>query len=123
MELFSRFALEYNYKNIDKEVYYFNTETDEAHLIHSFSSDYVYEKYSSDMELYEDILTNKKHWNEMDELQNSINYYNAITELLDLDLEPLTIEKVKEDLRQEREERRERQNRQIEKVLEELPEN
>lgn len=123
MELFSRFAVEYNYKNIDKEVYYFNTETDEAHLIHSFSSDYVYEKYSNDIELYEDILTNKKHWNETDELQNSINYYNAITELLDLDLEPLTIEKVKENLRQEREERRERQNRQIEKVLEELPEN
>lgn len=122
IEIFPRFATEYNYKNTDKEIYYFNNETNEAHLIHSFSSDYVYEKYSNDIELYEDILTNKKHWNETDELQNFINYHNAITELLDLDLEPLTIEKVKEDLRQEREERRERQNRQIEKVMEELPE-
>lgn len=122
MELFPLFAEEYNYKNTDKEVYYFNNETYETLLIHSFSSDYTYEKYSSDMELYEDILTNKKHFNDTDELQNSINYYNAITELLDLDLEPLTIEKVKEDLRQEREERRERQNKQIEKVMEELPE-
>jgi hypothetical protein len=123
MEIFPYFVKEYNYKNTDKDVYYFNNETNEALLIHSFSSDYTYEKYSSDVELYEDTLFNKNHFNETDELQNSINYYNAITELLDLDLEPLTIAKVKEDLRQEQEERRERQNRQIEKVLEELPEN
>lgn len=123
MELFPRFAMEYNYRNTDKEVYYFNNETNEALLIHSFSSDYIYEKYSSDMELYEDILTNKKHWNETDELQNSIHFYNAITELLDLDLEPTTLEKVKEDLRQERGKRREYQNKQIKKIMEELPDN
>lgn len=123
MEIFPRFIKEYNYKNTDKEVYYFNNETNEPYLIHSFSSDYIYEKYSSDIELYEDILTNKNHFNETDELQNSINYYNSITELLDLDLEPQTIEKVKEDLRQGREEKRQYQNEQIEKALEEMTDN
>ncbi|MDP2078008.1 MAG: hypothetical protein Q8N01_03545 [Sulfuricurvum sp.] len=122
-EIFPYFVKEYNYKNTDKEVYYFDSETNKDYLIHSFSSDYTYEKYSSDVELYEDILLNKNDFNETDKLQNSINYYNAITELLDLDLEPLTIKMVKENLRQEREERREYQNKQIEKVMEELPEN
>lgn len=123
MEIFPYFVNEYRYKNTDKEVYYFDNETNKDYLIHSFSSDYTYEKYSSDVELYEDILLNKNHFNETEELQNSINYYNAISELLDLDIEPLTIEKVKEDLRQEREEKREYKNKQIEKVMEELPEN
>lgn len=120
-KIFSIFAVEHNYKNTDKEVYYFNNETSEAHLIHSFSSDYTYEKYSSDMELYEDILTNKKHFNDTDELQSAVNYYNAITELFDLPLELLTVQKVKEDLRLEREEKRDYQNKQIEAVLENQP--
>lgn len=123
MEIFPYFVKEYNYKNIDKEVYYFNNETNEALLIHSFSSDYTYEKYSSDVELYEDTLFNKNHFNETDELQNSIDYYNSINELLDLDLPILTIKEVKEDRRQEREQQRQYQNERLEKVLEELPEN
>lgn len=123
MEIFPYFVKEYNYKNTDKEVYYFNNETNEALLIHSFSSDYTYEKYSSDVELYEDTLFNKNHFNETDELQNSIDYYNSINELLDLDLPVLTIKEVKEDRRQEREQQRLYQNERLEKVLEELPEN
>lgn len=123
MEIFPYFVKEYNYKNTDKEVYYFNSETNEALLIHSFSSDYTYEKYSSDVELYEDTLFNKNHFNETDELQNSIDYYNSINELLDLDLPILTIKEVKEDRRQEREQQRQYQNERLEKVLEELPEN
>lgn len=117
MEIFPYFVKEYNYKNTDKEVYYFNNETNEALLIHSFSSDYTYEKYSSDVELYEDTLFNKNHFNETDELQNSINYYNSINELLDLDIEHLTIEKVKEDRRQEREKQRQYQNERLENSL------
>lgn len=121
MEIFPYFVKEYNYKNTDKKVYYFDNETNKDYLIHSFSSDYTYERYASDVELYEDILLNKNHFNETDELQNSINYYNAITELLDLDLPILTIKEVKEDRRQEREQQRQYQNERLEKVLEELP--
>lgn len=123
MEIFPYFVKEYNYKNTDKEVYYFDNETNKDYLIYSFSSDYTYERYTSDVELYEDILLNKNHFNETDELQNSINYYNAITELLDLDLPILTIKEVKEDRRQEREQQRQYQNERLEKILEELPEN
>ncbi|MDP3267194.1 MAG: hypothetical protein Q8M39_10250, partial [Sulfuricurvum sp.] len=46
MEIFPYFVKEYNYKNTDKEVYYFDNETNKDYLIHSFSSDYTYEKYS-----------------------------------------------------------------------------
>lgn len=120
-EIFSRFAVEYNYKDTDKEIYYFNNETNEAFLIHTLKSDYTNERYSSDIELYYDLFSTKKHSNNTHELQNAVNYYNAITELFDLPLEPLTIEKVKEDLQQEREERRQYQDKQIEAVLEELP--
>ncbi len=122
-EIFSRFAVEYNYKDTDKEIYYFNNETNEALLIHTLESNYTNERYFSDIELYYDLFSSKKHSNHTDELKNAVNYYNAITELFDLPIELLTIEKVKEDLRQEREERRQYQNEQIEKVMEELPDN
>lgn len=117
MEIFPFFVDKYGLKNIDKEIYYFNSETTDHYLIHSFDSEYTYEKYSSDMELYEDILTNKKHFNDTDKLQSAVNYYNAITELFDLDLEPLTVQKVKEDLRLKWEEKRQYQNEQIENSL------
>lgn len=76
----------------------------------------------NDLELYDDLLTNKEFNNDNDKLKTSVDYMNSITEILDLDCEILTIEKIKENNERERIERRQEQNEKLSLLIDEIEE-
>ncbi|MDP3302294.1 MAG: hypothetical protein Q8S36_10050 [Sulfuricurvum sp.] len=104
----------------ENKIYYFNNENNKKYLIHDFKSNYHFEKFHNDFELYEDLLKNKVFNNRQDELKTSIDYINTIIELLGIDTEPLTIEKVKEDIEIERMELRTEQNRRLTELIDDI---
>lgn len=119
-KVFPYYVKKYGYKDIERRLYYFNNENNECYLIHIFKSDYYLEKFSNDYELYEDLLTNREFNNKQDELKTSIDYHNMFMELLGVDTEPLTVEKVKKDIETERMERRTEQNKRLTEIMDDM---
>lgn len=121
-KVFPYYVKKYGYKDTERQLYYFNNENNEHSLIHTFKSDYYIEKFSNDYELYEDLLTNREFNNKQDELKTSVDYHNMFIELLRIDTEPLTVEKVKEDIETERMERRTEQNKRLVEIIDDMEE-
>lgn len=121
-KIFPYFVNKYNYKDNERELYYYNDENNEFYLFHTFKSDYVFEKFSNDLELYDDLLTNKEFNNDNDKLRTSVDYMNSITEILNLDFEILSVDKMKEDEEQERIKRRKEQNENLSLLIDEIEE-
>ena len=121
-KVFPYYVKKYGYKDTERQLYYFNNENNEYSLIHTFKSDYYIEKFSNDYELYEDLLTNREFNNKQDELKTSVDYYNMFMELLRIDIEPLTVENVKEDIETERMERRTEKNNRLTEIIDDMEE-
>lgn len=121
-KIFPYFVNKYNIKDIERGLYYYNVENNEYCLFHSFKSDYVFEKFSNDLELYDNLLTEKEFNNDNDILKTSIDLMNSITETFNIDTELLTIDKVKENNDNERIERRKKENERITIVMDEMKE-
>lgn len=121
-KIFPFFFNKYRYEDNEKELIYYNNENGEMSLFHTFKSDYVFEKFYNDIELYDNLLTEKEFNNDNDRLKTSIDYINSITETLNLDIELLTIDKVKEDEERERIERRKKENERISIIMDNIEE-
>lgn len=115
-QIFKYINNRYNFKDTDDEIHYFNKELNELILIHSFSSNYKFEKFNSEIELYNDLITSKIFNNDNDKLITYIKLINSLNEHLEIN-EFWTLEEVKKQYEEEKINSRTEINKNLENLL------
>lgn len=118
-EIFKYINSKYNFQNTEDEIYYYNDEINEFILIHSFKSNYKFEKFNTDIELYEDLLNNKSFNNDYDRLDMYVKLINTLNEFWQIE-EILTTDIINEEYEKEKEEKRNYKNSLLTYIIEEL---
>lgn len=97
----------------EKQKIYLPTEI----IIHEFKTNYEFNKYSHDIELYYDLLSDDFNFNnEQEKLITYIKLINSLSEYLEVE-ERLTLEQIQEEYKSEIEENRKGRSERIENLI------